>query len=151
MFDIHIENAHATPPHLDVILHLGSSGGVHGSFAVICVWVAQFVFVYSILGDVGDILDAWGVSGHLFGPFRMSWASLGGLGAALGSHLQSEEKKLQKMSERRDQYRRLGGAWCPPWVHRVSLLRPRTAKKQPCVPKRRVLGHLENSDIPMRF
>ena len=25
------ENAHATPPHLDVILHLGSSGGMHGS------------------------------------------------------------------------------------------------------------------------
>ena len=93
---IYIENTHATPPHLDVILHLGSSGGVHGSFAVICVWVAQFVFVYSILGDVGDILDAWGVSGHLFGPFRMSWASLGGLGAALGSHLQSEEKKAAK-------------------------------------------------------
>ena len=65
--------------------------------AVLCVWVAQFVFVYSILGDVDDILDAWGVSGQLFGPFRMSWASLGGLGAALGSHLQSEEKKLQKM------------------------------------------------------
>ena len=28
---IYIENAHATPPHLDVILHLGSSGGMHGS------------------------------------------------------------------------------------------------------------------------
>ena len=102
---------------------------MHCSFAVICVWVAQFVFVYSILGDVGDILDAWGVLGHLFGRFRMSWASSGGLGAAWGSHLQSEEKKLQKMTERRAQYGRLGGPWCPPWVHRVSLLQPCTATK----------------------
>ena len=28
---IYIENAHATPPHLDVIVHLGSSSGMHGS------------------------------------------------------------------------------------------------------------------------
>ena len=113
---------------------------MHGSFAVICVWVAQFVFVYSILGDVGDILDAWGVSGHLFGPFRMSWASLGGLGAALASHLQSEEKKLQKMRERQAQYGRLGGPWCPPWVHRVSLLQPRIAKKTAMSAQKTSLG-----------
>ena len=43
-----IENADATPPHLEVILRLVSSGVMQGSlqvFAVHCIWVAQLFFV----------------------------------------------------------------------------------------------------------
>ena len=43
-----IENADATPPHLEVTLRLVRSDEVQGSlqfFAVLCIWVAQSIFV----------------------------------------------------------------------------------------------------------
>ena len=45
--DCLIENADATPPHLEVTLRLVSSDGVRGSlqvFAGLCIWVAQLIF-----------------------------------------------------------------------------------------------------------
>ena len=40
-----IENADATPPHLEVTLRLVRSDGVQGSLQFFAFWVAQLIFV----------------------------------------------------------------------------------------------------------
>ena len=91
--DFFSENAHATPPHLDVILHLGSSGGMHGSLqffafglrslfaSVECFpthlhihsgWpLFAYLYLFSgILAVLAFILGAPGLLGRLCGPIR---------------------------------------------------------------------------------
>ncbi len=44
-----IENAYATPPHLVVLGAFGWLSWGAWFFAVLCVWVAQLVFIFGVL------------------------------------------------------------------------------------------------------
>ena len=48
-----IENADATLPHLEVLLHLGSSGGVHGSLQFFAFGLRSLFSSVRFLGGCG--------------------------------------------------------------------------------------------------
>ena len=48
----HIENADATPPHLEVILHFGSSGGVHGSLQFFAFGLLSLFSIFECCGPL---------------------------------------------------------------------------------------------------
>ena len=110
-----IENADATPPHLDVLVRLGDSVVLHGSLQFLCVWEPRAICVVCVVvdrqvaqqlpswGTLSVILVVWGVIlgapsslGLLCGPIQR-WicyhvrlrakkcATMGGFGAPLGT------------------------------------------------------------------
>ena len=58
-----IESADATPPHLDVLLRLGGSLGMHGSLQF---FAFGLLSLFSFLSVAGLLLETMLVSGHRF-------------------------------------------------------------------------------------
>ena len=120
-----IENADATPPHLDVLLRLGSSVdmlGLWNSFAtgssVFCMWSWTLV---AVLMHVGCLEGIFGV---FWGMWRPLWE-------ALAPSPQLGRNKWQKVSEIWPPKESLWAPRCPLWALWGALLRPRTPKSAP--------------------
>ena len=116
-----IENADATPPHLDVILRLGSSGDMLGFFSLwslgsswVCLWLHVFEPVLAHFSCWDD-------------TFGIIWAFGRSLWEVLGSFLRPGRNNLWKVGDILLQYGRLWAPWWPPWLPWGVFFRTLTA------------------------
>ena len=76
---LHIENADATPPHLDVFMRLGSSADLHGSLQDLCKGGAQLMHEHTSPNRLECTAKAGPNtnSGQPKGIFGRFWSALG--------------------------------------------------------------------------
>ena len=100
-----IENADATPPHLDVMVHLGSSGGLHGSLQFFAIGLRSLFS--SVVSPLTSLFTVGGPSSHIdilflttFGGFSVRFRSSWLAWAPLWTHPAPDLLKCQKNCEK---------------------------------------------------